>query len=85
MQTHKRICYLALLYITLNKKYPLLLPSHNCIITFQCSVFKVHPLILLRPDFNIRTVARILKSILKSFENGWPGDPGLLRRLRPLN
>ena len=26
-----------------NYFYPLLLPSHNCIIILQCSVFKVHP------------------------------------------
>ena len=43
MQAHlSRSFSLAKIAFTLKKIYPLLLPSHNCIIISQCSVFKVH-------------------------------------------
>ena len=41
MQAHlSEVSFKLKLYLTL-KSFPLLLPSHNCINNFQCSVFKV--------------------------------------------
>ena len=45
MQAHffKKFSLAKIVFYPIKKIYPLLLPSHNCIIIFiQCSVFKVH-------------------------------------------
>ena len=45
MQAHMVEVYIAKIVFLpnfLNNKFPFMLPSHNCIIISQCSVFKVH-------------------------------------------